>query len=357
MKIVEIFPGKVWGGAEQYILELGTSLAALGHEVRYVVRNSPAVTERLNGLIQYTQAPLGGFLDFTSAHLLSEIVKDADVVHLHELKQAIHVVRACRLAGCKPKIVVTRHIARASRVLPWQRQYVRQVDYIIFVSRLAHDLWVSVNGWYAPSKTLVIHNCIAPYKGRNNEDLRLKYNIPPEIPILMYTGRVRKSKGCELILHALAANKDLPWAMIFVGSCKPADYNERLRHIAEKHGISNRVFFHGFSSDARGLVRQADLGLAPSIVREAWGLAPMEFMEASKCVIVSDNGAQREFIYNNLTGMIVRSGDVDSLAGVIRKMLINPETRVRIGRNAGEFIASSMSYPNFLKQVLSAFIN
>ena len=47
MKIVHIFPGKVWGGAEQYVLDLGEALRKRGYEVSYVARPSKEVEDSL----------------------------------------------------------------------------------------------------------------------------------------------------------------------------------------------------------------------------------------------------------------------------------------------------------------------
>lgn len=355
MRILQIFPGKVWGGAEQYVLDLSLNLCHMGHKVRFVIRQSEAVENRLRDIVEYEKIPLGGIFDFTSPGLLARQVKDVDVVHLHDISQVDVVVKACRIARVAPKIVLTRHIARRSRVAPWKRASIGNVHKIIFVSNLSYKLWHSVNEWFPESKCVVVRNSIPRYSGSVKENLRMKYKISPEVPIIMYTGRVRKSKGCELIIEALTRNKDLAWAMIFVGKCKPDDYDAKLLTKAMNEGIADRVFFYGFSSDVRSLITQASIGVAPSIVREACPLSPMEFMDAGKCVIVTDNGAQKEYITHKDTGIIVKSGDVDSFSIAIRWCLENKTKCEDIGLNAQNYFASEMNYDIFVKKIIKVY--
>jgi len=359
MNILQVLPGKVWGGAEQYILDLGTELMNRGHKVTFVARHAPAITDRLSGTVGYTEIPIDGFFDFRSGKLLAGLLTDIDVVHLHDIAHAPHIVRACRIAKRKPKIVITRHIARKSKVMPWLRNSLAQVDEIIFVSHLAYNLWTSANEWFPKDKCRIIHNSIpasvADEKDCTDSQLKKMYGINDTVPILMFVGRVRKSKGCGLIIDALAKNKDISWAMLFVGKCKPCNYSNKLIKKAKEYGIGERVFFHGFTNNARALIKESSIGIAPSIVREACALTPMEFMDAGKCVIVSDNGSQKEYIKDGVTGIIVQSNDINSLAAAIRNALTHNEFRNSIEREAKRFFTSEMSYTAFVDRIVSVY--
>ncbi len=359
MNILQVLPGKVWGGAEQYVLDLGTELMNRGHKVTFVARHALAITDRLYGVVDYTEIPFDGFFDFQSAKLLAGLLADIDVVHLHDIAHARHVERACRIAKRNPKIVITRHIARKSKVMPWFRHSLSRVDEIIFVSHLAYNLWASVNRWFPKNKCRIIHNSIpasaADEKDRINSHVRFKYGIDDAVPILMFVGRVRKSKGCELIIDALAQNKDISWAMLFVGQCKPCGYSKKLLKKAKEYGIGERIFFHGFTSNARDLIKEASIGIAPSIVKEACALTPMEFMDAGKCVIVSDNGSQKEYIKDGITGIVVRSDNVDSLAAAIREALTHKEHCNSIGLEARKNFTTEMSYTAFVDKIIAVY--
>ena len=357
MTIVQIFPGKVWGGAEQYVLDLGRALTQKGHNVKYVARPSAAVMSRLNGVVDFAVAPMGRLFDAKSLKVLSAEIADADVVHVHDISQVAIVIRAIKRSGSKARVVLTRHIARASRTMPWNRKALKLLHKMIFVSNLARDLWMSVNSWMPVEKCVTIHNSSSDGVIDDSEDLHKKYSVEESTPLLMFTGRVRKSKGCEALVRALAQVKDLNWLMIFIGTCKPIEYSNRLLQIAGELGVADRIKFYGFSNSVQSLISQATVGIAPSIVREAWGLAPIEFMQRGVCVITTDNGAQKEYITHGRNGLLVPPADVDALACAIRKALTEPELREQIAKTGQEYFQASMSYSKFMDNILSAYAN
>lgn len=351
MNILQIIPGKIWGGAEQYIFDLSKALVERGHNVAFVIRDSQVIREHFSGCDNVTEIPFNGFMDFSSARTLSHIIADVDVIHLHDIAHIPHVQRACRIAGKRPKIIVTRHIARKSKVMPWTRATMQNIDRIIFVSDLSRSLWQSANKWFPDNKCITLHNSIPQLDVNSGIDMRKFFGIDPATPILMFAGRVRQSKGCSLILEALADVSDLPWAMIFIGACKPKNYIKTLAKLAKKHNIDKRVFYYGFSENPRELIRQATVGLSPSIVREACPLSPLEFMESGKCVIVSDNGGQIEYTTDGVNGIVVKNNDVDSLSSAIRKALTDNDYREPISQNAKLLFEKKMSYPEFVKHI------
>lgn len=355
MTIVQIFPGKVWGGAEQYVLDLGNALSELGHEVKYVARPSEAVISRIAGHVDFSVAPMGGLFDRKSVGVLSKVLSDADVVHVHDIAQVAIVMKAVEICGSKARVVLTRHIARASRTLFWKRSAVKKLHRMIFVSSLGRNLWSGVNQWMPAEMCVTIHNSSAETAIKKREDLREKYGIDAVTPLLMFTGRIRKSKGCEVLVRALARVGDLEWQMIFVGTCKPEDYSTHLLDVAREYGIEDRIKFYGFSDSVQSIIPQATVGIAPSIVREACPLAPIEFMQQGVCMIATNNGAQPEYITDGATGLLVPPADVDALAGAIRTALSQPQLRRQIALSGQEYFREFMSYNKFLESILSAY--
>lgn len=340
MKIIQIFPGKVWGGAEQYVLDLGRALSREGHEVEYLCRDVAAVTARLDS---------EGIPYRLYGRDLGQELEGADVVHIHDSSFVSPVVKAAP----QTRVVLTRHIARASRVWPWQRSRWRKLHAIVFVSELSCRMWRSVNSWMPAQKCVVVHNTIPQRTDADTPaappDLRKLYGIDRSTPLLMFTGRVRRSKGCETIIEALSTIT-APYAMVFVGAAKPADYPDRLMKLAREKGIADKIHFYGFTSDARSLVSQADIGLQPSIVREAFGLSQLEFMQAGKPVVTTDNGAQPEYIKNGQTGLLIPPDNPKLLAHAIARLINNyPDGCRRMGSKAADYYRTH--HPLFLQSI------
>lgn len=351
MKIIQIFPGKIWGGAEQYILDIGRALHKQGHEVAYLARNSSVIQKRLQGKVLFRTLPFAGTWDIYSALRLSGILKenDTDVIHIHDTRFVPIVITAKWLSGSKARIILTRHIARASSPLPCFRLMYRRLHCMIFVSRLAKRMWADANPWMPGEKIHVVHNSI-PVSNEKTEgtSLRNRYHIAKDIPLIVFTGRIRRSKGCAVLIEALGQIGHLPFAAVFIGAGKPADYPIRLLKLAEGRGIQDKILFHGFSDKARLLIQEADIGAAPSIVREACPLSPMEFMQAGKCVIATNNGAQPEYITSGETGLLVSPNNPKELAEALRIVLEQTQYRTELGEKAKLYFDKYLSYEKFI---------
>lgn len=351
MNILHVLPGKIWGGAEQYALDLGEALSFSGHHVSYLAFPTKPIESRMKDI---SECVFLKFDRFGSSKELIPSVKYQDVIHIHDIRHLKPVMRACDKIGNSPKFILTRHIARDSRVMPWNQKYLLRLNKMIFVSSFAKDLWLGTNSWFPAEKCFVLLNSI-PSNNNPQESLRKRFFIADNTPLLIYTGRIRKSKGCDNILKALSLLKELEWEMVFIGNCKPSDYSDHLMKIAFKEGIGSRIHFYGFSTNVRGLIHEADLGLAPSIVRESFHLSPLEFMQRGVCVITSDNGAQKEYIQSNRTGILINPLSYVELSKAIRNMLVDKSKRERIGRDSRLYFENYLSYPNFLKKIIDIY--
>ncbi|MCM1356229.1 MAG: glycosyltransferase family 4 protein [Staphylococcus sp.] len=356
MNIVQVFPGKIWGGAEQYIDDLGSELSARGHNVIYVSRFSrPVITHLEKEGKACTPIRFSWSLDSRAVRELSEIVRDADVVNIHSTKFVPLAILACRRSGSRARVILTRHEAHRTPVNPLLRGFFRRLDKIVFVSALAKKTWIGSNRWFPDDKCTVVHNSIPPYSDRPVESLREKYGISPLTPLIVFSGRVRESKGCSDIIRALSTIAQRDFAAVFLGSCHPAGYERQLMKLAGKGRIADRVHIYGFTSDARQLMSQADIGVSPSIVRDSFLLSNIEFMQNGVPVITTDNGGQPEYITSGVNGMLVPPKDYQKLAAVIADMLDDEKLRRRIGETGREYFNAHLSYDRFVDRILEVY--
>ena len=81
----------------------------------------------------------------------------------------------------------------------------------------------------------------------------------------------------------------------------------------------------------------------------------MEFMQAGKCVIATDNGAQPEYIVSGKDGLLVPPGDVDALTSALASVLEDKALRLRLGRQARVHFEADMNYSRFVQSVLEVY--
>lgn len=357
MKIVQVFPGKIWGGAEQYVFDLGKELAARGNSVRYISRDSAVVTSRLSESgIGFVSLPFSWSLDLRTISGLAEVIRDADVVHVHSVTAVPIAIIAKKKSGSKARIVLTRHDAHRTPVNPLFRRFFRQLHKIIFVSDMTRRSWWGANRWFPEEKCEVVHNSIPPVSGiAGGEYLREKYNIPQTVPLIIFSGRVRESKGCGVLIDALSRISDHAFAMVFLGACHPAGYAEKLMKAAKAGGIADRIHFFGFTTNARALMKQADIGVAPSVFRDPFCLSNIEFQQQGVAIVTSNNGGQPEYVTDGVTGLLVNPGDSVQLAEAIARLLDDEAFRKRVASAGNEYFNSHLSYGRFVDKIMEVY--
>ena len=98
--------------------------------------------------------------------------------------------------------------------------------------------------------------------------------------------------------------------MVVVGG-GDEDVMNHVHQIVDKYKLTDTVLCMGYNNNARQLMKEADLGVVPSICKESFGLSVAEFMQSGKCVITTNNGAQVEFVNHGETGGLVCPDNTD----------------------------------------------
>lgn len=343
-----------WGGGEQYVLDLSRKCREVGDNVVIVSRGSTAVDDRFRreGLEPVTMR-MGGMLDFKSPRALSRLILDMPeddvVVHVHTFKDAELAARAKSLVGGRKRVnlVCTRHLVKkGKRGWRWKKIY-NGIDHLIFVSNLSKEEFLSGRPSIDSGKLIVVHNSVLPPEiGKREEpEARSKDRFQ-----LLYTGRISREKGIDVLIKGLGFLKGEPVELRIAGA-GPESLRKELMELAQNEGVSDRIKWLGFVADVYDEIRNADVCVVPSVWREPFGLTILEGMSQGKCVVTSNNGAQKEIITDGRDGVLVDPSDAEGLAEAILRLYRNPELREKIGERALVTFRNKFSYPIFLNKI------
>lgn len=159
-------------------------------------------------------------------------------------------------------------------------------------------------------------------------------DLPGDMPMFLFVGRLMWYKGLRLILDALAALKEkgTDYRMVFVGD---GGDGKEVREYASSLGLDKVCFFTGAISDReaiRAWYTRADLFLFPStfdtnglVVREAAASGTATVMVAGSCAAEGVTDGQNGFFIEE---------NAESLAAKLTELCGDREAMRRVGENA-----------------------
>jgi glycosyltransferase involved in cell wall biosynthesis len=156
-------------------------------------------------------------------------------------------------------------------------------------------------------------------------------------PSFLYVGRLRRYKGIEYAIRALARARSQRSDLVLdiAGS---GDDRARLEALARRLGVGDAVRFHGFVPEERKLelLRTTWANLFPS-PKEGWGITNVEAAACGTPSIASDSPGLRDSVRHGQTGFLCPHGDVAALAQRMLELAGNPALVERLGREARRF--------------------
>lgn len=323
-----------YSGIETYYEEIGSRLAAMGHDVIAYCRSYFTPSKKEHKGVQVVRLPT-----IRSKHLetlvhtflstMHVLFRPCDIVHYHALGPALFSFIP-RLAGKKTVVTV--------QGLDWQRKKWGRIAAAVL--RLGERAAV-----HLPSQTIVVsrtlqehyrqvHHVETSYvpnggllRERRSPDKIFDRGLEPRNYIL-FLGRFSPEKGCHLLVEAYEKLNTNVTLVMAGASSYCDDYSRRLcAHAGARIKILDWVsgeFLDELLTNAMIFVLPSDM--------EGLSLALLDAMGAGLCVLCSDVSENREAIDG--AGFTFRRGDVGDLAERLRFLIANPAVREAAGRSA-----------------------
>lgn len=341
----------MWSGVERYCLDICRHCRDHGDDVLAITRDARAVDDVFRHHdIPVRFAPLGGFLSYHAVKGICNVLNESQAhtaIHCHDTRDAFAALTARRLIGRDDiRVILTRHYVRRAGRTPFHRFVYRNVDDMIFVSKIAKEKFLS--GWHWKGRYSeddinwhVIHNSL-------NIELHPVAEEPSKGPVTaMYLGRLAPHKGLEDIIDALAILKATKLRLRIVGTGHP-DYVDSLRRRALTAGVMHMIDWPRHKENTEEFIRMSHFGVLPSSAPEAFGISNIEFMKEGRPIICTDNGAQPEYISDKKEGILVKPHNVEMLAWEMKRLALSPDMRREIGMAARQRFESELSWPHFI---------
>ncbi len=330
------------GGAEIHLHALFGRIAEWGHEVQLIASGWPgaASTARVDR-IQVRR--VGGRLIFALQargavrRALRERPFDVVVEDINKVPLYLPTLTKLPLLAIVPHLFGTTAFAEASAPMAA----------VVWTSELAIPRVYKGAGFHAISEStrddlvrrgVPSERIAVIHPGVDSEWYRPDPATPRATrPTFLYLGRLKRYKGVEYALLALAAARRTR-GDISLDICGQGDDRRRLERLAHSLGLGDTVRFLGFVSEQekRQLLRRAWAVVFPS-PKEGWGITNVEAAACGTPALASDSPGLRESVRDGVTGYLVPHADRDALADKLLLLAADRSLVERLGQAARTF--------------------
>ena len=275
-----------------------------------------------------------------------------DIIHSHCPVVSTFIARALRTRVEVP-IVFTYHTKFDQDIAKnFKTDLVRKEAVRTIVSNIeaCDEVWVVSEGAGENLRSLgyegdyiVMNNGVDFPKGRADEDkvkeVTAPYDLPEDVPLFLFVGRIMKYKGLPLIIDALAklSEDDIDFRKVFIGG--GADLEE-LKEQAAKAGIYNengksKCIFTGPVHDREALRAwntRADLFLFPSTY-DTNGIVVREAAACGLASVLIKGSCAAEGITHDRNGFVIEETP-ESMYELLRSLSGNRDHMKDVGAHA-----------------------
>ena len=354
------------GGIETLVRQYSEELGRLdGVEVKTLVcrdGRGGTVRERIDGVDLTRAGSFGTYfscpVSLSFIRLFRKMAKKADVVHIHVPFPLADL--ALMLSGFRGRVVVSWHsdIVKQKKLMLFYKPFMR------YLLKRADAVVTATEGHVKGSEYLpeFAEKCVTVPYGITPEDYLSVERVPfltekcadRESVKIFFTGRLVYYKGVEVLLRAFryASGAQCKCELFIAGT---GELEDKLKAMAERFGIAEKVHFLGFLPDEQ--LRQAyadcDIFVLPSVVRsEAFGIVQLEAMVYGKPVINTDLPSGVPYVsLHGKTGLTVRPNDPKQLAAAMVKLAKDGGMRERFGKAAKQRVMDVFSEKDVLERL------
>jgi glycosyltransferase involved in cell wall biosynthesis len=364
------------GGPARVVYEISKKLVERGHEV--TVYTTDGFKSRLNveknkpvdvdGIKTYYFRNLSSYLaremvlpiPYYLLIVARKEMSDFEIIHIHEHR----ILLAAIVYHYARKYGIPYVLQAHGSVLPlFQKQRLKRIFDLFFGYKILRDASkvIAVTKTEAEQykkmgvdedKVEIVPNGInlseyinLPMKG----EFKKKYAIRDNEKIILYLGRIHRTKGIDLLVKAFAeTSKEIDnIRLVLVG---PDDgYRSALEELIQKLKVDDKVLFTGFvSSDEKmAALVDADVFVTPSFLG-----FPVTFLEACACstpIITTNKGDELDWIHDKV-GYVVEY-DENQLRDAIFKVLSDEGLRKGFGEKGRRLVREEFGWSRVVEKI------
>lgn len=206
--------------------------------------------------------------------------------------------------------------------------------------------------WNGSAKGLDLSAFDVSHKEEYAEEIKAKYGIKEEEPVIGFVGRLGREKGCHELFRAFQqVKKEFPKAkLLFVG---PIEKEETIEpEMLQYFRTCDDIIKTGRVSHVEKYTSAMDIFVLPSY-REGFGMGVVEASAMQVPVVVTKYPGPSSAMEDGISGYSVPIGDVEQLTNIILSLLRNPQEARQIGKRGRKFVEERFEQKQFIEKYMA----
>ena len=374
MKILQViqFFSPEHGGSPLAPYYLSRELSKRGHEVTIFTSDYKLSRKWIESLHPVKVHPFKTSLTWANFYATPGMIENAkeeikyfDLIHMHNYRTFQNIVIAhyankysvpyvLQAHGSLPRIMAKQRLKWIYDVFFGYR-VLRDASKVIALSRVEAEQYRGMG--VLDEKIAIIPNGIdlseyanLPSKGA----FKKKFNIPCDKKIILYLGRIHRTKGIDFLVKAYAyLTKNMKCNDTVLVIAGPDDgYLGEAKQLVTRLKITDKVVFTGMLSEKEKISVYVDSTICTYLRRyEPFGLVPLEAAACRTPVIVSSGTYMGNIVNERKFGFSVKYGDVNKLAEIMGKMLTNEDLLREMGQIGREYVFENCDWAHIITKL------
>jgi glycosyltransferase involved in cell wall biosynthesis len=197
-----------------------------------------------------------------------------------------------------------------------------------------------------------------PAEPEERRALRARLGLPEAARIVIFTGRLLRGKGVDVLIDAFAqvSGHDALAHLLVVGSGEgqALSVENEIRSRVRTAGLDGRITFTGRVDNVDDHLRAADVFAFPSFFEAL----PLSVIEAASCglaCVATPVGGIVDVLDDGRSGIFVATGDIPGLAAALAGLLADPERRKTLGAAAREAVERRFDFSASVERYRALF--
>ncbi len=360
-------------GGERYLLTLLEKMNPDLCEYKLVcitdprTLDTPWLQELERRKLEYVSIPITNPFSLKDFFIVRRLAKEyqTDVIHSIDHRANLIAVGVAKLIGCASVLSFfgwTNFEKKSfrGRVYPWiDKRILKRSNAIIVDS----DALIPIVDWgrKGPPVSVIHHGVSTQLFNKDLYDNKMKSHFfgSTDIFLLGMVGRIHPVKGqLDFLQVAGKLYQKHPNCRFLIIGDAPLGYDfylNKLKKVISGYGMEKAVLITNVhTTEIPKVFAAMDILVAPSY-KDSFSFTMIEGMSTGLPMVAGDVGGTAKMINNGERGILISPGDTNALEKALESLLLNQNSRARIGAKARQWVIDNCSIEQMTQKTFSVY--